>query len=63
MSTRSRLLEALKAIARAPYLISFKTGFEFLARYLAGTGKNKDAELAKAFKDAGKAMSEGSSKS
>jgi hypothetical protein len=59
MSTRRSLLDALSAIANARSRVTFKTGFAFLARYMSGTGKAKDKELAKAFKAAAEAMSRG----
>ena len=55
--TRNRLLEALRAIARAKPAITFATAFRFLARYVPG----KDRELTRAFDKAEESMKGGRS--
>lgn len=55
-TTRKRLIEALKAIAKARPRIDFRTAFVFLRRYVPGTGPRRDKELDRAFRQANDAL-------
>ena len=45
-SIRDCLLQALKAIARAVPPVSFRTGFEFLVRFVPRCAKDKEVGVA-----------------
>ena len=55
-ATRTRLIEALKALKKARPKVSFRTAFLFLSRFVPGIGPRRDKELAQAFREAAKAL-------
>jgi hypothetical protein len=58
LNTRTRLLDALRALANSNARLSFRTAFLFLAKYVPGLGARRDKELAKAFDEAAKNLTD-----